>query len=82
MKNVLGNTSYSDVDVTELNQIVSFMELHVASDGKFKHQPSWIMSQVALAIGIQEMEVVTIRREWLIFYQHLGNVATTVPQVT
>lgn len=63
LKNVLGNTSYSDVDVTELKQIVSFMELHVASDGKFKHQPSWIMSQVALAIGIQEMEVVTIRRE-------------------
>ena len=47
---------------TTLKQIVSHMELHVSSDGKFRTQPSAIMATVAMAIGIQEMEIAQVVR--------------------
>ena len=63
LENVLGNKSYRNVDKTQLKQIVSFGKLHVASNGQFRTQPSAIMATVAMAIGIQEMEIAQIVRE-------------------
>ena len=63
LENVLGNKSYRNVDKTQLKQIVSYQELHIASDGKFRTQPSAIMATVAMAIGIQEMEIAQIVRD-------------------
>lgn len=62
LENVLGNKAYRNVHTTTLKQIVSHMELHVASDGKFRTQPSAIMATVAMAIGIQEMEIAKVVR--------------------
>lgn len=63
LENVLGNKSYSNVDKTQLKQIVSFGKLHVASNGQFRTQPSAIMATVAMAIGIQEMKIAQIVRD-------------------
>ena len=63
LENVLGNKSYRNVDKTELRQIVSYHEFHIQSDGKFRTSPSAIMATVAMAIGIQEMEIAHIVRD-------------------
>ena len=63
LEKVLGNKSYRNIDKTQLKQIVSFFDLHVSSNGQFKTQPSAIMATVAMAIGIQEMEIAPIVRD-------------------
>ena len=64
LEDVLGNSSYKNILTTSLKQIVSHNPLHVASDGKFRSQPSSIMATVAMAIGIQEMEIAqSVRNE-------------------
>jgi hypothetical protein len=57
LEDVLGNSSYKNIMTTSLKQVVSHNPLHVSSDGKFRTQPSSIMATVAMAIGIQEMEI-------------------------
>ena len=62
LEEVLGNSSYDNVKTASLKQIVCRNPLHVGSDGKFRSQPSSIMATVAMAIGIQEMQIAEIVR--------------------
>lgn len=64
LENVLGNKAYKNITSTSLKQIVSLNELHLTLDGKFRSAPCGIMATVAIAIGIQEMEIAqSVRKE-------------------
>ena len=64
LEKVLGNKSYKGIKSTSLKQIVSLNELHLTMDGKFRVAPCGIMTTVAIAIGIREMEIAqSVRKE-------------------